>query len=343
MADQAITVLGPVPATELGVTLMHEHVLNDCRCWWHRPKETSRNRLICQPVNPGILGELRMDPFVNVDNLSLDDEHLAAAELQLAADEGCRTIVDPTCRGIGRNPEALVRISRATRLNIIMGGGYYLEASHPPKLGAMSADDIAAEIVRDATEGVNAGGVRIGLIGEIGVSADFTEAEEKSLRAAARAQRATNLPLMVHLPGWVRHGGRVLDILAEEGADPRRTVLCHMNPSLGDPAYQEALAARGAFIEYDMIGMDFWYADQSVQCPSDEENARAIAGLVARGFTGNLLLSQDVFLKMMLTRNGGFGYAYLQRHFLPRLLRHGVPMSAIRTMMIANPCRLFSN
>jgi phosphotriesterase-related protein len=338
---QAITVLGPVPASELGVTLMHEHILNDCRCWWHQPKEKSRHRLACESVNPGILGELRMDPFVNLDNLSLDDERLAIAELALAADEGCRTIVDPTCRGIGRNPEALVRIARATGLNVIMGAGYYLDASHPPALTSMSADDIAAEIARDATEGVNAGGVRIGLIGEIGISADFTPAEQKSLRGAARAARITGLPLMVHLPGWVRHGGRVLDIIEEEGADPRRTVLCHMNPSHSDPAYQEALVARGAFIEYDMIGMDFWYADQGVQCPSDEENARAIAGLVARGHVTNLLLSQDVFLKMMLTRNGGFGYAYLQRHFLPRLLRHGVSASAIRTMMITNPCRLF--
>jgi len=343
MPGQAMTVLGPVPAGELGVTLMHEHVLNDCRCWWHRPQEKSRNRLACEPVHPGILGELRMDPFVNLDNLSLDDERLAAAELALAADEGCRTVVDPTCRGIGRNPEALARIARATGLNIIMGGGYYLEASHPPALAAMSADDIAAEIVRDATVGVNGSGVRIGLIGEIGVSADFTQAERKSLRGAARAARATNLPLMVHLPGWVRHGARVLDLIEEEGADPRRTVLCHMNPSHDDPAYQEALAARGAFIEYDMIGMDFWYADQRVQCPSEEENARAIAALVARGFADNLLLSQDVFLKMMLTRNGGFGYAYLQRHFLPRLLRHNVPPSAIRTMMVANPCRLLAN
>ncbi|HWA79430.1 MAG TPA: hypothetical protein VG848_03875, partial [Acetobacteraceae bacterium] len=209
-AGQAITVLGPVPTDALGVTLMHEHVLNDCRCWWNPPREKARHRFACEPVNPGILGELRMDPFVNLDNLALDDERLAAAELALAADEGCRTVVDPTCRGIGRNPKALARIARATGLNIIMGGGYYLEASHPPSLATMSEDDIAAEIARDASEGVNGTGVRIGLIGEIGVSADFTPAERKSLRGAARAARATRLPLMVHLPGWARHGGRVL-------------------------------------------------------------------------------------------------------------------------------------
>jgi phosphotriesterase-related protein len=91
-----------------------------------------------------------------------------------------------------------------------------------------------------------------------------------------------------------------------------------------------------------MIGMDFWYADQGAQCPSDEQNAAAIAGLIAAGFLDNLLLSQDVFLKMMLTRYGGFGYAYLQRHFLPRLQRHGVPDTALTRLMIENPRRVFA-
>ena len=68
-----------------------------------------------------------------------------------------------------------------------------------------------------------------------------------------------------------------------EGADLRHTVLCHMNPSFADIDYQRSLARRGAFLEYDMIGMDYWYADQGVQCPSDEENARAIAGLIEAG------------------------------------------------------------
>jgi len=48
-----------------------------------------------------------------------------------------------------------------------------------------------------------------------------------------------------------------------------------------------------------------------------------------------------VFLKMMLTRYGGFGYAYLQRHFLPRLHRHGATMAQTDVMMVANPRRVF--
>ncbi|MBA3519256.1 MAG: phosphotriesterase, partial [Rhizobiales bacterium] len=298
-----MTVRGPVTAESLGVTLMHEHILNDCRCWWNRPTDPERMHLATEPVSIGLIGELRMNPFVNLHNCALDEETSAIEELGAFAALGGRTIVDPTCRGIGRDPQALVRISRATGLQIVMGAGYYLQSSHPPEVRTMSADAIADEIVAEALDGL--GDVRIGLIGEIGVSSDFTEDEEKSLRGAARAQARTGLPLMVHLPGWFRHGHRVLDVVEEESGDLRHTVLCHMNPSGHDVDYQTSLGARGAFLEYDMIGMDYFYADQGVQCPSDDDNARAIKGLVDAGFLDRILLSQDVFLKMMLTRYGG--------------------------------------
>jgi phosphotriesterase-related protein len=340
-SGKVMTVTGPVPVDQLGMTLMHEHILNDCRCWWHAPKTKERQYLAESFVCIEILGELRQDPFVNKHNITLDDEPLAIAELKAFAAEGGRTVVEPTCQGIGRDPRALRRISEATGLNIVMGAGYYLGSSHPEKVAAMTAEQIADEIVREATQGADGSDVRIGLIGEIGVSSDFTPEEEKSLRGAAQAQVRTGLPLMVHLPGWFRLGHRVLDVVAEEGGDLRHTVLCHMNPSHDDQPYQQELAARGAFIEYDMIGMDFFYADQQVQCPSDEEAARAIIKLVEAGYTDRILLSHDVFLKMMLTRYGGNGYAYIPRHFLPRLRRHGLHEAILNQMMQDNPRSVF--
>jgi phosphotriesterase-related protein len=151
----------------------------------------------------------------------------------------------------------------------------------------------------------------------------------------------TGLPLMIHLPGWFRLGHKVLDIAEEEGAELRHTVLCHMNPSHDDLGYQQELASRGAFLEYDMIGMDFFYADQQVQCPSDEEAARAIVKLVEKGYIDRLLLSHDVFLKMMLTRYGGNGYAYILKHFLPRLKRHGLGDRQLDILMRDNPRSVF--
>ena len=336
-----MTVTGPVPASGLGVTLMHEHLINDCGCWWHEPTDPARRPLADAEVNIRILSELRQDPFVCRHNLALDDEALAVEELGAFSDAGGRTVVDPTCRGIARNPDALVRIARAAGLNVVMGSGYYLEASHPPALAGMSADNVADEIVAEAMRGVDDTGVRIGLIGEIGVSSDFTAEERKSLTGAARAQVRTGLPLMVHLPGWFRLGDAVLDLVEAEGVDPRRVVLCHMNPSHTDTAYQVRLAARGAFIEYDMIGMDFFYADQQVQCPSDDEAARGIARLADAGHLDRVLLSQDVFIKMMLARYGGNGYGFVLRHFLPRLARFGFERAQLDALTVANPRRVF--
>ena len=88
-------------------------------------------------------------------------------------------------------------------------------------------------------------------------------------------------------------------------------------PSLHDHKYQRSLADRGAFIEYDMIGMDYFYADQQAQfLPATRRNAIAICKLVEDGHLNSVLMSQDVFLKMMLTRYGGFGYGYILKHFV---------------------------
>jgi len=171
----------------------------------------------------------------------------------------------------------------------------------------------------------------------------FNAEEQKVLRGAARAQRATRVPLTIHMPGWERLGHRVLDLVAEEGIDLHCVILDHMNPSGIDLDYQASLAERGAYLEYDMIGMDYYYADQHAQSPCDEENAAAVRNLIRFGHLSHLLLSQDVFLKMMLTRNGGFGYAYVLRHFVPRLRRHGVTEEQVMTMLIENPRRVFVN
>jgi len=350
-----MTVTGGIDASSLGITLPHEHILNDCSCWWNAPTTADREYLADASIHPGMLSELRQDPFVCRHNLALDDETLAIEELTAFAKAGGATVIDPTCRGIGRNPVALVRISRATGLNIVMGAGYYLQSSHPPELAQSSVDAIADEIEREAVVGVEVrqkglpnamedsatATVRIGLIGEIGVSSDFTPDERKSLLGAARAQVRTGLPLMVHLPGWYRLGNTVLDLVEAEGVDPSRVVLCHMNPSHADAKYQLGLARRGAFIEYDMIGMDYFYADQQVQCPSDEEAAIGIERLCNAGYSDRLLLSQDVFLKMMLTHYGGNGYAFVQRHFLPRLRRHGFDEATLAQLTTHNPRSIF--
>jgi phosphotriesterase-related protein len=336
------TVLGPIAVEDMGVTLMHEHIVLDTSSWWKRPCCATDIAFAERPLDISMIGDLRMNPFLNRDNCGLFDVTAAIEELRLFVDYGGGTVVDPTNLGIGRDPSALQRISRRTGLHIVMGAGFYLEASHPPHVREMSVEAIAEQIACDCGVSEDEPEVCAGLIGEIGVSKDFTSAEEKVLRGAARASKLSGAPLSIHLPGWERLAHRVLDVAESEGADLRHTVLCHMNPSLHDSQYQRSVADRGAFIEYDMIGMDFFYADQQAQSPCDEENAIAICRLVDDGYLTSILMSQDVFLKMMLTRYGGFGYGYILKHFVPRLKRHGMDQGTIDRILIDNPRRVFS-
>jgi phosphotriesterase-related protein len=336
------TVLGPIPVESMGVTLMHEHVLLDTSSWWKRPCCASDIGLAERPLDISMIGDLRMNPFLNRDNCGLLDVKVAIEELAHFVEYGGRTVVDPTNVGIGRDPSALQRVSRRTGLNIVMGAGFYLEPSHPGYVRDMSAESIAEAIAADCGVSDDDPEVCAGIIGEIGISKDFTPSEEKVLRGAARASKMSGAPLTIHLPGWERLAHRVLDAVENEGADLRHTVLCHMNPSLHDHKYQRSVADRGAFIEYDMIGMDYFYADQQAQSPCDEENAIAICGLVEDGYLNSLLMSQDVFLKMMLTRYGGFGYGYILKHFVSRLKRHGMNRATIDHILIENPRRVFS-
>ena len=53
-------------------------------------------------------------------------------------------------------------------------------------------------------------------------------------------------------------------------------------------------------------------------------------------------LAQDVFIKMMLKKYGGFGYTYILTHFKNRLLNIGVLDDQINEILINNPRNVFS-
>ncbi|GAA1617355.1 hypothetical protein [Leucobacter chromiireducens] len=337
MTATVTTVTGEIPVTELGVTLTHEHLVNDVTSWAQRTtaRGVDAEAYWDQPVDMSVLWELKNDPFGNLDNCRLDDLDLAARELARFRDLGGATVIDTTSMNGGRNLPALRELSRRTGVTIIAGTGYYLDPSLPEGFAAFDSEDIAQQILADLTVGVD--GVRPGIIGEIGVGAEFPETERRSLRGAFLAQRETGLPVQVHLPAWFRRGHEVLDLAERSGVAPESVVLCHMGPSGADVAYQHELLGRGAWLQYDMIGMEVFYADQGVQCPSDEENAQRLADLAAAGHLSRLLISQDIFLKSLLREYGGPGYGHILQYFVPRLRRLGFDTAAIDQLLIANP------
>ena len=178
------------------------------------------------------------------------------------------------------------------------------------------------------------------MIGEIGTSVQVLPNEEKVLRAAARAHLATGAAVNVHLEVGGREGHRVLDILAEEGMALDRVILSHLDQTLSDPDYHRTLMDRGDYIEYDTFGSEFYYDQWHTQERRDTERVAAVAALVRDGYAERLLLSHDVWLKMLLTAYGGYGYDHLLVNVVPMLHRAGVTEAHLHTMMVENPARV---
>jgi phosphotriesterase-related protein len=343
LAGQAQTVLGPIAGEAMGITLPHEHLLIDFEVMFKEPVNGSERGLARQPVSLANLGWVRQHFSSNLDNLQLLDERVARDEALLFKHAGGQTFVDPTNRGLARDPLALARVARATGLNIIMGSGYYVDAAHPSNMGARTADEVAREIVADLTVGVDETGVRAGFIGEIGTTWPWTDNEKKVVRAAVAAQRETGAALMIH-PG--RHERLPLEIVGfirKEGADLGRTIMCHIERTIVDPAVLLELAASGVYLEYDLFGLETSYYpyNPAFDMPNDGERMRQLLFLIERGHLRQLLMSHDIAYKHCLTKWGGFGYHHLLVNVIPRLRAKGADDKTIQTLLVDNPRRAF--
>lgn len=341
MAD-VMTVLGPVAPAELSVTLPHEHLLLDLSCLWHPPRDDARAALVEAPLTPETRGPLLCDPYHSRANMTLDDLELAVHEAAYFAALGGGTIVDLSTQAIGPYPEQLATIARRTGLHIVAGTGFYVQIAHPAWVASASLEDLAAYMIRDLTEGFAGSGVRAGIIGEIGTRSPIHPDEEKVVRAAARAHHATGAAINVHLAIFAREGHRVLDILlGEEGVDPSRIALSHLDESR-DITYQRGLAARGVYVEFDCFGSECYFDEDGLREPSDAERIEALLALLEAGYARQLLLSHDVCTKVQLRHYGGTGYDHLVRAIVPRLRRHGVDEATLRLLLVENPARLLA-
>lgn len=344
LSGQAQTVLGPITAEAMGITLPHEHLLIDFEVMFKEPAAGSERGLARQPVSLGNLGWVRHNFSSSLDNLQLLDESVARDEVLLFKHAGGRTLVDPTNRGLARDPLALARIARATGLNIIMGSGYYVAAAHPPDMDRRSLEDISREIVADLTVGVGETGVRAGFIGEIGTTWPWTENERKVVRAAVAAQRETGAALMIHPGRHERLPLEIVDLVRKEGADLERTIMCHIERTIADRAVLLELAATGVRLEYDLFGLETSYYpyNPAFDMPNDGERMRQILFLIERGHLAQILMSHDIAYKHCLTRWGGFGYHHLLVNVIPRLRAKGADDKIIQTLLIDNPRRAFA-
>jgi len=305
------------------------------------PENASQRALAYALISIENLEWIKRNQIRCLDNLRLLDEELAIAELRRYRKEGGGTVVDMGNIGLGRDPEGLARISRATGLNIVMGAGYYVESSHPPELASETEDDITDEIIRDITVGVGDTGIKAGVLGEIGCSCPLKDTEVKVLGAVARAQEMTGVPVNIH-PGQSQTSPmEIIEVLRDNGGDINHTVMSHVGNRHGnDVDLTLELAETGCFIEYDSFGN----AQNPIRLPnkvmfglSDWERLGCIKHLIDHGYLHQILISHDVFNKTDLRHYGGFGYDHILTTVVPLMRMKGITDEQIQVILEKNP------
>ena len=341
MNGYAQTVLGPVNADDLGITMMHEHLLAELRCLFDEPEDPEERILAKAPITMETLTRVHMNWAGSLDNLVLSDPDLAIKEATLFKKAGGGTIVDVTNIGLGRNPKSLRYIAEQTGLHIIMGASYYHAFFHPPDMDNKNEDQICREIVSDISDGVDKTGIRAGIIGEIGCSWPLHRNEAKVLRASAHAQIETGAPISIHPGPHTNAPFEIMDILEGAGAQKERIVMGHMERTGLDEEGLKHLARRGCYLEFDWFGeVRPTFPNGRVDVPSDGERIKKISFLISEGFGRQIVVSQDVCMKSRLVAYGGPGYGHITRYVRPWMRELGLSESNIQDLVVNNPSRI---
>jgi phosphotriesterase-related protein len=224
--------------------------------------------------------------------------------------------------------------------------GYYTSGYRPESFVGASAQQLADGMIREATAGFGATGLRAGII-KIALE-DFGAGDRKLCQAAALTHHATGLAITTHVCSpQVRRA--TLDYLEGAGVPAERIVLGHAddNATLLELL---GLVERGCSVLFTIWGIHTkerigW----AYPVLPRHHSAGLVAGLVAEGFGDRVMASIDYWAGF---QNGqvteyrydtdwtGRDYLYLFGFVVDSLRTMGVPEAAIERMLRDNPRRM---
>ena len=298
------TTLGALRADQLGMILPHEHVFVDLRT----------------PDTPGYAAADTADVLA-----------LMVPQIEAIKDLGVTALIECSTGGVGRRADLDLAVSRATNFPIVVPTGIYREPWIPSWVHDASDSEIEAWMLRELDDQIEASGFRAGWIKLSAGDDGITPLEARILRAAVRASSRTGALIGSHT---IR--GRVvmdqLDIVEQEGGRTDRFLSIHTHAE-PDWELHKAVAARGAWIEYDNIG-----------AVPVTESADLIMRALDAGLSGQLLISHDRGWFDPALPNGGIPkpYTVLNLELLPLLERRGVDQETILLLTHNNPFAAFA-
>jgi phosphotriesterase-related protein len=319
---QVQTVRGALETSQLGTTLMHEHVfVLDTEILQNYPEEWGS-----------------------------EDQRVADAikRLNELKSRGVDTIVDLTVIGLGRYIPRIRQIAQKTKINIVVATGIYTYHEAPlyfhfrgPGTVLGGPELIVDMFVRDIKEGIADTGIKAGILkcatDEPGVTKDI----ERILRATAQAHRRTGVPISTHTHAMKRVGLDQQRIFKEEGVDLSRVVIGHSGDTT-DLSYLEELIGNGSYIGMDRFGIN--------TILSFEHRVQTVAEMCHRGHAGKMVLSHDAAcfnhwlperpLPAMLPQ---WNYLHISNDVIPALKKSGVTDQQLHTMLVDNPRKIFEH
>ncbi len=310
------TVLGDVPATGLGRTYLHEHLIID--------------------------SPLVADRMAHIHLPSVEE---GAAEVEACRAVGVGTMVDAMPCASGRDVRRLAEISRRSGVQVVAVTGLHTSRYYPGQPWTQDADtdELAELFVADVEVGIDAwdytGPVvrrtdhRAGMVKAATLGSKPTAAERRTFEAAAHVVAATGVPLLTHC----EHGTGALaqvDLLRSLGVPVGRVVLSHTDKQADLGLHRELLAA-GVNLEYDQALR---------QDPSEPRGtAWLLHEMVSDGFVEQLLLGTDGARRSLWSTLGGQpGLAWLAGGFPAVLARWGIDVATVERLFVANPARVLA-
>ncbi len=313
------TVLGPVPAAELGVVSVHEALLS---------------------VVPG--AEHAYD--ITFDRAEIFET--LAAKLNDFKAHGGGTIVDSTGMFHGRDVRLYETLTRATGVHIVastgqgpedMLGGYFLTPqTNPPT--PWPAEKFADLFTKEVTEGMAVPRVErrgaAGLVATAATRTGMTATDESLFRGAARTALATGVPVSIRYGKDALHD---LDVVLDEKLPADRVVVGGLDRkdavAAGTPL---EVARRGAYVALDHVGT------QDEDHVTDAERIALVMELAEAGLTGRVLLSAGATGVAKGHPGNELPYSHVLSDFVPLLKDKGLGEDDVRRIVVGNPRDLLS-
>jgi phosphotriesterase-related protein len=307
---------GYIKPSDLGSTLMHEHIAI---------------------LTPGIKENwphyFNEEEFLEIADKKLNELH----------SKGIESIVELTPPDLGRDIRLLKKVQDLTPLNIILCTGIYYDI--PIFWRRRDADEMADAFIKDIKEGIQGSEITASIIklatDENGGGLDLQN--EKSLRAGARAHRATGVPITTHT-GPPNVGLEQQRVLREEGVDLSRVIIGHIGDTT-DTDLQKRLMDEGSTIGMDRFGTYIEGATVTF-----EQRVNTVAKLCSEGYADRMILSHDhmCWIDWFSENDIPDGidisqnlYTHISDDVLPALRERGVSEAQINQMMVKNPQRIF--